>query len=451
MILGVVADDLTGATDVGSMSAKAGHLTYVYRHVYAHGSFHGGRHGAVCVLDTDSRLNDTETAYAKVFEATKALRAAGCERFHNKTCSVFRGNVGPEFDAMLDALGAEFAVVVLGFPKNGRTTVDGVHYVNGVRLEDSPFRHDPVHPMTQSRLVDILSAQTQRRVSSIGHEVVAGGEVALTAAIAAERERGGYLILDVVDQAALATIAAALVAADVRVSCGASAVVEELALAWPAPTDPGAATRLVAPLDGSSCGPSGVLVVAGSLTPQTAEQIEWARDAGIRTLTLDTTAVFSEAGAYQEVTRLARLAAEVVSRGDSVLVHADNRPQAVRSTQAAGAALGLDRAATGRLVSGALAQVADLCREHVGLTKLVVAGGDTSAAVCRRLGVHALRVLAEVAPGVPACEAFGGDAEDVGGSDAGRLIAVFKSGSFGGPKFLVTAVAHLQEVDACIK
>lgn len=459
MILGVVADDLTGATDVGSMSAKAGHLT----HVYAHDRFRGGGGSAVCVLDTDSRLDKPATAYIKVFDATKALKAAGCERFHNKTCSVFRGNVGPEFDAMLDALGEAFGVVVLGFPKNGRTTVDGVHYVNGVRLEDSPFQHDPVHPMTQSRLVDILSSQTRRRVAAIGHEVVSAGEQDLAEAIAVERAHGGYLILDVKDQAALATIARSLAAADVKVTCGASAVVEELALTWPSPADPGAATRLAArpggqcggkPESGSgggSRGRGGVLLIAGSLTPQTSQQIERAREAGMRTITLDTATVFSAARVLEEVEALARLAAEGIARSDDVLLHADNRPEAVRSTQAAGAELGYDRAVTGRLVSGALAQVAHSCQERVGLTKLIVAGGDTSATVCRRLGVYALRVLAEVAPGVPACEALGGDPADVDEPDVGQLLAVFKSGSFGGPEFLVEAALHLQEVDSCIE
>ena len=111
------------------------------------------------------------------------------------------------------------------------------------------------------------------------------------------------------------------------------------------------------------------------------------------------------------------------------------------ATQSAGAALGHGKAATGRLVSAALARTAELCREQAGVERLVVAGGDTSAAVCRALGVDALRVLGEVAPGVPACEALVG----------GPLLAVFKSGSFGGERFLVDAVAHLREVDACTR
>lgn len=430
--LGVVADDLTGATDIGSMSAKAGHLT----HVHSHDGFTGG--GAVpsvpvCVLDTDSRFDDPRTAYDKVHAATGVLADAGYQRFHKKTCSVFRGNVGAEFDAMLDALGEEFAVVVLGFPKNGRTTRDGVHHVNGVRLEDSAFRHDPVHPMTDSDLVAILGAQTGRRVSLATHELVAGGPAALAAVIGAARDSGGYLIVDVVDQAALTTIAAAVELAEVRVLCGASGLVEELARLWPAPHDPTAATRLDAPLGGAE----GVLVIAGSLTPQTRDQVARVRKAGIETFTLDPLTVLStEAAAARAIDALAAAAAGRVARGEPVLVHADHSPDAVQATQNAGLQRGLDRAATGRLVSTSLAKVAARCRESAGVRRLVVAGGDTSAAVCRALGIRGLRVLDEVAPGVPACLSLSRDA----------VAAVFKSGSFGGPEFLVEAVAHLQEV-----
>src|SRR5699024_7786562 len=113
------------------------------------------------------RLDDGKTAYHKVFHATKDIQTAGALQFFNKTCSVFRGNIGAEFDAMLDALDEEFAVVVLGFPGNGRQTIDGIHYVHGEKLEESQFKSDPVHPMKESNLVDILQSQTKRKVGSI--------------------------------------------------------------------------------------------------------------------------------------------------------------------------------------------------------------------------------------------------------------------------------------------
>jgi uncharacterized protein YgbK (DUF1537 family) len=117
MKMGVVADDITGSNDIGIMFAKSDYLTHIYS--FKENVFSKERLSVpdILILDTNSRLDPPDVAYNKVFTATRALQQAGCRQFHNKTCSVFRGNIGAEFDAMLDALSLEFAVVVLGFPK----------------------------------------------------------------------------------------------------------------------------------------------------------------------------------------------------------------------------------------------------------------------------------------------------------------------------------------------
>ena len=201
MKMGVVADDITGANDIGIMFAKAGLLTHVYAYEKP-GDFALVGDPDIVILDTNSRLDLPPVAYDKVHAATRDLMAAGCRQFHNKTCSVFRGNIGVEFDAMLDALDLDFAVVVLGFPKNGRRTVEGVHYVHGRRLEESEFRNDPIHPMTRSDLVGILGAQTQRAVGLIDYTVVARGAADLRAEIGHRQGQQNYVIIDVVDQGA---------------------------------------------------------------------------------------------------------------------------------------------------------------------------------------------------------------------------------------------------------
>src|SRR5690606_11025088 len=184
----------------------------------------------------------------------------------------------------LDALGQEFAVVVLGFPKNGRQTIDGIHYVRGVKLEESEFRNDPAHPMRRSNLVEILQSQTRRTVGLIDHRVVAQGEDALREAIEAARERWNYVIVDVVDQDALKTIAWAV--RDCPVLCGSSAIAEELPAAWGVQPAERVET-LPRPVEGL-----GVLCAAGSLMPQTAAQIEHLRARGVPAFVLDPRGLF---------------------------------------------------------------------------------------------------------------------------------------------------------------
>jgi uncharacterized protein YgbK (DUF1537 family) len=426
MKMGVVADDITGANDIGGLFAKGGYRVHIYPlAAFGPAALAADGEPDVLILDTNSRLDQPDVAYAKVREATRLLRAAGCPRLFNKTCSVFRGNIGAEFDAMLDELGAPFAVVVLGFPRNGRLTVDGVHYVHGLRLEDSPFRNDPIHPMTRSDLVGILAAQTRRRVGRLGHETVSRGPAALAGAIDEARAACDYLILDVADQAALGVIAAAV--ADEPVLAGSSALAEELPAVWGAST--AASQAAMPPPD--SCG---ILCAAGSLTPQTLAQIAHLRASGAPVIELDTRRLFERGDAAAEIGRAVDALAAELAEGRDALVHAANSAEAVAATRAAGAAAGLSPTEVARRVTASLADVVEQVLGRNGGRRLVVAGGETSAAICERLRVAGMAVLDEIQPGVPACVTLG----------PAPLLLVLKSGSFGAAEFIERAVEYLR-------
>lgn len=429
MKVGVVADDITGANDIGSMFANGGYLAHVYPHDrYDPLPRDDQAHPDVVILDTNSRLDAPDIAYRKVFDATKRLLAAGCVRFFNKTCSVFRGNIGAEFDAMLDALDQEFAVVVLGFPKNGRVTIDGVHYVHGQRLDESPFRYDPVHPMTESNLVTILQQQTNRKVALLDHGVIAQGMAAIRNRIARMQAACNYLICDVPDQAAIATIARAVAACPVL--CGSSALGEAL----PSVLGSSEAKQQTALPPNDHLG---VLCAAGSLTPQTIAQIAYMQAHDVAAIELATIRIFESSERQAEIARIVAVASGYLADGRHVIVHTPNRNGPVAETQAEGARHGLSTVAVARLVSETLAEAVGLTVERIGLRRLVIAGGETSAAVCRRLGVQGLRVWQEIQPGLPSCISL---------SDPPRLL-VLKSGSFGSADFLQQAIDHVQAQD----
>jgi uncharacterized protein YgbK (DUF1537 family) len=431
MKMGVVADDVTGSNDIGIMFAKSDYLTHVYSFKEGAASSTPPNNGLdapdILILDTNSRLDPPLVAYNKVFAATRELQRAGCRQFHNKTCSVFRGNIGAEFDAMLDALGLEFAVVVLGFPKNGRTTVDGIHYVHGKKLEDSEFRRDPIHPMRRSDLVGILQSQTKRKVALITHELIDEGEGALRVEIRRMREQCQYLILDVIDQPALGTIARAV--HDEPVLCGSSAIAEELPAVW-GPPQPRQQLQALPPL-----GEMGILVVAGSLMPQTAEQIGHLRQKGVPGFILDTARLFDPTQREGQIASLAKSISASLRAGKDTIFHAPNDPQALETTHRAGNALAISTTEISRLVSEALAEVTARTLSDSGQNRLVVAGGETSAAVCARLGIHGMRVWKEIQPGLPSCVSL---------NDPPRML-VLKSGSFGKPDFFERALEHLKE------
>ena len=432
MKMGVVADDITGSNDIGIMFAKFAYLTHVYSFkedapALAAPTNHLNAPDIV-ILDTNSRLDPAEIAYNKVFAATRALQQAGCRQFHNKTCSVFRGNIGAEFDAMLDALGLEFAVVVLGFPKNGRTTVDGIHYVHGKKLEDSEFRHDPMHPMRRSDLVGILQSQTKRKVALLTHSIVDQGAEVLRDEIQKMRAQCQYLILDVTDQASLATIAQAV--HDEPVLCGSSAIAEELPAVWGSTPIHAPSTELP-PVEGV-----GILVTAGSLMPQTTAQIEHLRQQNdVSCFELDTTRLFDAAERESEIARLSVAISASLRTGNDAIFHSPNDSQALETARQAGMAHAATKTEVSRRVSESLAEVTARVLAETGQNRLVVAGGETSAAVCERLGVDGMRVWREIQPGLPSCISL---------NEPPRML-VLKSGSFGKPDFFERALEHIME------
>jgi uncharacterized protein YgbK (DUF1537 family) len=366
-------------------------------------------------------------AYRKVFAATKALAQRGCRQFFNKTCSVFRGNIGAEFDAMLDALGLEFAVVVLGFPKNGRTTIDSIHYVHGKKLEESEFRSDPIHPMGKSNLVEILQSQTQRKVGAVTQSVICQGAGALRGEILALRNQFQYVILDVPDQESLGTIAEAV--KDEPVLCGSSALGETLPAAW------GVAPTVSAGLAIPYHPGLGILTAAGSLMPQTAAQIEHMKKSGAPALVLDTEALFETEKRQREMERLSNHLSGLLRGGQDAILHTPNQPPAVEAAQRAGARWGLPKTDVSRLVSRTIAEITAGVLSQTGQNRLIVAGGETSDAVCERLGVNGMRIWKEIQTGLPSCISM----------NAPQRLLVLKSGSFGKLDFFARALEHLRQ------
>lgn len=423
-MIGVVADDTTGANDIGIMFSNN---QYAVKVVTYQEAMPLSRDVNVLIIDTDSRLDQPAVSYDKVFKATQYLKKLGCTMYYNKTCSVFRGNIGQEFDAMLDALGEEFAVISLAFPKNGRQTVNGMHTVYGKLLEDSEFAKDPVHPMTESDLVTILQKQTSRKVSLVKLDVVRQGAAKLREAIEAARQQANYCIIDSENQADLTTVAEAV--HTYPLLCGSSAIAEELPKFLAAEKLPGILERV------TITDSKGVLVVAGSLTPQTRAQTAYLASAGTPAIILDSRNVFLIETRQQEVLKATAAAAAMLNQGKDVLVMADNRDEIVAETKRIGQELKLDPLSVSKMVSAALAEITDCLVAETGVKRLVVAGGDTSGTVCRRLKIQGNYVLKEIEPGLPSGLAIGRE-----------LLLVLKSGSFGKENFLLKAIEHLKEL-----
>ncbi len=180
-LLGCLADDFTGATDLANTLVRGGMRTFQTIGVPAPDWDEGDADALVVALK--SRTIPAPDAVTDSLRALDWLRQRGIERFFFKYCSTFdstdRGNIGPVADALLDALGAPFTIFCPAFPATGRTIYQGHLFVGDVLLSDSPMRSHPLTPMTDASLVRVLGRQTARRVGLVPYRVVARGAPAI--------------------------------------------------------------------------------------------------------------------------------------------------------------------------------------------------------------------------------------------------------------------------------
>lgn len=414
MILGVIADDFTGATDVASMLVRAGMRT-----VQVMGVPDGPPPEAdAVVVALKSRTAPVSEAVRDSLAALRWLQGGGARQFYFKYCSTFdstpTGNIGPVAEALLDALGSDFTIACPAFPENGRTVFRGHLFVGDELLSDSGMRHHPLTPMTDANLVRVLQAQCQGRVGLARHDVVSQGTDALRQRLAELRASGmRFAVVDAIDNDALRTMAAAcadmpLITAGSGVALGLPAVYETQG--W---LKPDAEAARLPSVGGRAA------VLSGSCSSATNAQVAHWIAQGRPAMRIDARALAAGEDLATQATRWAG------AQGDTpVLIYATAQPDEVKAIQAE---LGVQRA--GHLVEQCLARVAASLVD-AGVRRLVVAGGETSGAVVQALGVQQLRIGAAIDPGVPWTQAEGRP-----------LLLALKSGNFGTVDFFSKALA----------
>ncbi|WP_198372153.1 3-oxo-tetronate kinase [Roseomonas rosulenta] len=416
LLLGCIADDFTGATDLANTLVKGGMSA-----VQVIGVPDGPLPEADAVIVAlKTRTAPVGDAVAQSLAACDALVAAGAKQLFWKYCSTFdstdAGNIGPVGDALLKRLGSGFAIACPAFPTNGRTIYLGHLFVGGALLNESGMEHHPLTPMTDANLVRVLSRQTSGGVGLVPFGVVEQGAGAIRREMTRLVDSGRrWAIVDAVTDAHLMAIGEAV--APHALVTGGSGVAMGL------PENFRRAGLLPARADAASLPPMQgfAAVVAGSCSRATLGQIGLARDhAPVLELdalaTPDAAAMAAQALAWVD----GKLAAD-----RPVVIAASATPEKVAALQAK-----LGREAAGALVEDAVATIAaGLVARGVG--RLVVAGGETSGAVVQRLGVTSLRIGPEIDPGVPWTYA----------NPTGMHLAL-KSGNFGARDFFLKAFSH---------
>jgi len=416
MLLGAIADDLTGATDLALMLSREGMRT-----IQTIGVPKAGldlRDADAVVVALKSRTNPASEAVAMSLEALSFLKAADASQFLFKYCSTFdsspQGNIGPVTEALMEALGTDLTIVCPAFPANGRTIYKGHLFVGDQVLSDSPMRNHPLTPMTDSSLVRLMAGQSQLNVGLVTRETVAKGASAVAQAFEDARGKGDQaLVVDALTDTDLRVIGEA--AAALKLITGGSGI----ALGLPENFRRAGLLRSVGE-DVAFSAPHGrSMILAGSCSEATRGQIRTAIEAGVPTLKLDPLAIAEGHFQVEEA-----LSWALGQSAKAPLIYSSAEPAEVKAAQAA---LGRERA--GSLIEHFLAETA-LGLKAAGVRRLIVAGGETSGAVVGALAPDALFIGPEIDPGVPWTLTLG---------QTEPMALALKSGNFGAPDFFLKA------------
>ncbi|WP_085028163.1 3-oxo-tetronate kinase [Ensifer aridi] len=423
ILLGSIADDYTGASDLANTLTKNGLRTV---------QTVGIPDPSLALPDVDAvvvslkiRSVAADEAVAAARKADQWLRGRGAAHVLYKICSTFDstdvGNIGPVTEALAQAAGGGIVLATPAFPETGRTVYLGHLFVNGRPLNESPLKDHPLNPMHDANLVRVLARQSQGAVGLVDLATVSMGPAAVKERLGALSARGmTAAIADAVFERDLEVLGE--VALETPLSTGASGLGLGLAraLVRAGRTSTHADTSdAIRPVGGLAA------VVAGSCSAATLKQIEVA-ERSMPVLRLDTEKLLAGS---DEISAAIAWAGERMSAAP-VIVAASASPDVVSRLQAR-----YGREASGHAVEAATATIAGELVAR-GVKRLVVAGGETSGATVDRLGIPAFLIGPEIAPGVPVLRTIG--------NSQGEMLMALKSGNFGGEDFFGAALAMMR-------
>ena len=418
MLLGVIADDFTGASDIANaisrgMAGDDGLAATIYLGVPEGADTRAVDAGVVALK---SRSIPAGHAVSESLRALEWLLSQGASQIFFKYCSTFdstpQGNIGPVGEALADALGVKGVVACPAFPENGRTVYQGHLFVHDRLLNESGMENHPLNPMTDPDIRRWLRNQTQAPVGHVPLDTIRKGAADVARALGECAESGSVLVIaDAVEDGDLVTLGDAVKHSPLVT--GGSALAAALPRNFPASARSPGAMDAAGAVDGPG------VVLAGSCSNATRTQVEI--HAGKHpSIAIDVAAVME--GRYTAAELFASLEQ---CRGKSPLAYSSDAPEGVSRLQKR---YGVERIAA--RLDELFGSTAVMLRQ-ADFERIVVAGGETSGAVIDALAPARLAVGREIDPGVPAL--YSPDASDA-------YAIALKSGNFGAPDFFEKAL-----------
>ena len=419
LLLGCIADDFTGATDLANNLVRAG--MRVVQTIGVPNAPLSAEVDAV-VVALKSRTISPQDAIDQSLQALQWLQGQGAQQIYFKYCSTFdstaQGNIGPVTEALMHALQTDFTIATPAFPDNGRTVFKGYLFVGDVLLNESGMQHHPLTPMVDANLVRVMQAQCKSKVGLLSHKTIAQGTASIGQEITNLKQQGVRIaIVDAVSNDDLMRLGPALK--------GMPLVTAGSGVAIGLPQNFG-----LSPTPQASVLPkaSGLqAVVSGSCSQATNRQVANFKASGRPTFLIDPLHL---KGSWEDLVQETLAWAQGHLSTGPVLVYSTATPESVQAVQSQ---LGVE--AAGHQVEQALAAIARGLLQQ-GVHQLVLAGGETSGACVQALSIEQLQIGPQIDPGVPWCHAH---------TPMGGVHITLKSGNFGTDDFFTKAFNFLSQ------
>jgi 3-dehydrotetronate 4-kinase len=419
LLLGCIADDFTGATDLANNLVRSGMRVLQINGLPTQGL---PPNVDAVVIALKSRTIPAQDAIDQSLAALAWLRKHDAKQIYFKYCSTFdsttQGNIGPVAEALMKALGTDFTIATPAFPDNGRTVFKGHLFVGDVLLHESGMQNHPLTPMKDANLVRVLQAQCTRKVGLLDYRTVMAGSDAIRSRIQLLREQGvGIAVVDAISNDDLMRLGTAL--SDMPLVTAGSGVAIGL------PQNHGLKPSSTASALPAAKGHRAVL--SGSCSLATNRQVQHFIAAGHPALAIDPQRIAQGVDVAAEA-----LAWAAPQLGQTpLLIYSTAQAQDLKAVQGR-----LGAEAAGAMVEDALARIARGLVQ-AGVRQLIVAGGETSGACVQALNVAQMQIGLQIDPGVPWCYAQSDAASHDG------LHLTLKSGNFGTDDFFTKAFTLL--------
>lgn len=410
----VLADDLTGALDTGVQFAKAGISTEVVtiQNLLANDIENPPR---VLVIDLESRHLTPKLAK----HLAKTASSYPGKYYYKKTDSGMRGNIGAELEGLLCANPGESIVFVPAFPEVGRTTLEGIHYANGIPISKSVFGADSFEPVKKDYIPDIIALQSYKTVA-----VVSSDKIKDLKKLCKEND---ILVFDAADSTAMEQIA------------------EEITCSGPPKLMAGCAGFAqylphILRLKGAPCqkrrfAHSGIIVLSGSINWITMQQVLHAQKAGFTVIEPTPEEKISK---YLTTTPLGESflsqITDAYKKSHRVIIQSSMSLEHIQETDQLAKLQGLDRSQTMQRIAANLGSIAAKLIQSNICDTLIVFGGDTLIAVTETVGGGRLVPIEEIASGVVLSTIF---------CKGKHINLVTKSGGLGNENILTFIESYL--------